>query len=38
MLATLNMFGVIAITLGIAAALIWLVPRPEGPIDTTGAH
>jgi len=38
MLATLNMFGVIAITLGIAAALIWLVPRPKGPIDTSGAH
>src|SRR6185436_2039150 len=38
MLATLNMFGVIAIALGGAAALIWLVPRPKGPIDTSGAH
>ena len=38
MLATLNMFGVIAICLGFAAALIWLVPKPKGPIDTSGAH
>lgn len=38
MLATLNMFGVIAVCLGFAAALIWLVPKPRGPIDTSGAH
>ncbi|KUO49333.1 MAG: multidrug resistance protein B [Sphingomonadales bacterium BRH_c42] len=38
MLATLNMFGVIAICLGVAATLIWLVPKPKGPIDTSGAH
>ena len=38
MLATLNMFGVIAICLGVAAAIIWLVPKPQGPIDTSGAH
>jgi DHA2 family multidrug resistance protein len=38
MLATLNMFGVIAICLGVAAVLIWLVPKPKGPIDTSGAH
>jgi MFS transporter, DHA2 family, multidrug resistance protein len=38
MLATLNMFGVIAICLGAAAAIIWLVPKPKGPIDTSGAH
>ena len=38
MLATLNMFGVIAICLGFAAAIIWLVPKPQGPIDTSGAH
>jgi DHA2 family multidrug resistance protein len=38
MLATLNMFGVIAICLGISAAIIWLVPKPKGPIDTSGAH
>ena len=38
MLATLNMFGVIALCLGCAAAIIWLVPKPKGPIDTSGAH
>lgn len=38
MLATLDMFGVIAVCLGIAAAIIWLVPKPKGPIDTSGAH
>ena len=38
MLATLNMFGVIAFCLGLAAAIIWLVPKPKGPIDTSGAH
>ena len=38
MLATLDMFGLIAICLGISAAIIWLVPKPKGPIDTSGAH
>ena len=38
MLATLDMFGLIAVCLGFAAALIWLVPKPKGPIDTSGAH
>ncbi|MBV8684438.1 MAG: MFS transporter, partial [Caulobacteraceae bacterium] len=38
MLATNNMFAAIAICLGLAAALIWLVPKPKGPIDTSGAH
>ena len=38
MLATLNMFGVIALCLGFAATIIWLVPKPKGPIDTSGAH
>jgi len=38
MLATLNMFGVIALCLGASAAIIWLVPKPKGPIDTSGAH
>ena len=38
MLATLDMFGVIAVCLGVAATLIWLVPKPKGPIDTSGAH
>lgn len=38
MLATLDMFGLIAVALGVSAALIWLVPKPRGPIDTSGAH
>jgi len=38
MLATLNMFGVIALCLLFASALIWLAPKPKGPIDTSGAH
>ncbi|HYN46096.1 MAG TPA: DHA2 family efflux MFS transporter permease subunit [Allosphingosinicella sp.] len=38
MLATLNMFGLIAVCLCVAAAIIWLVPKPKGPIDTSGAH
>ena len=38
MLATLNMFGTIAVVLGVAAMIIWLVPKPKGPIDTSGAH
>lgn len=38
MLATLNMFAVIAICFGFAATLIWIAPKPQGPIDTSGAH
>jgi DHA2 family multidrug resistance protein len=38
MLATINMFAVIAICFFIAASLIWLAPKPKGPIDTSGAH
>lgn len=38
MLATLNMFATIAICFFFAATLIWLAPKPEGPIDTSGAH
>lgn len=38
MLATLDMFAVISVCFLAAAALIWLVPRPRGPIDTSGAH
>uniref|UniRef100_UPI0035696A45 MFS transporter n=1 Tax=Novosphingobium sp. TaxID=1874826 RepID=UPI0035696A45 len=38
MLATINMFGAITICFGFAATLIWLAPRPRGPIDTSGAH
>lgn len=38
MLATLNMFGLIAMCFAVAATLIWLAPRPKGPIDTSGGH
>ncbi|MGZ9098375.1 MAG: DHA2 family efflux MFS transporter permease subunit [Brevundimonas sp.] len=38
MLATLNMFAVISVCLVFAAFLIWLAPKPKGPIDTSGAH
>jgi DHA2 family multidrug resistance protein len=38
MLATLNMFATIAICFAFAATLIWLAPKPQGPIDTSGAH
>jgi DHA2 family multidrug resistance protein len=38
MLATLNMFAVIATCFFFAATIIWLAPKPKGPIDTSGAH
>jgi DHA2 family multidrug resistance protein len=38
MLATLNMFAAIAACFAFAATLIWLAPKPRGPIDTSGAH
>ena len=38
MLATLNMFAVIAACFAFAATLIWIAPKPQGPIDTSGAH
>jgi len=38
MLATLNMFGVIAICLFVAGMIIWLAPKPKGPVDTSSAH
>lgn len=38
MLATLNMFAVITVCFVFAATLIWLAPKPRGPIDTSGAH
>ena len=38
MLATLNMFGMIALCFALAAVLIWLAPRPKGPIDTSAGH
>lgn len=38
MLATLDMFAVITLVFGASALLIWLAPKPDGPIDTSGAH
>ena len=38
MLATLNMFAAITVCFAFAATLIWLAPRPKGPIDTSGGH
>lgn len=38
MLVTLNISGALTIVFDFAATLIWLGPRPKGPIDTSGAH
>jgi MFS transporter, DHA2 family, multidrug resistance protein len=38
LLATLDMFAVIAVVFVFAAILPWLAPKPKGPIDTSGAH
>jgi DHA2 family multidrug resistance protein len=38
MLATVHVFGMIAACSVFAAMLIWLAPRPKGPIDTSGGH
>ncbi|HEY2049555.1 MAG TPA: MFS transporter, partial [Caulobacteraceae bacterium] len=37
-LATLNMFSIIAVVFLAAAALIWIAPKPKGPIDTRASH
>jgi DHA2 family multidrug resistance protein len=38
MLATLRIFGVVTIVFFFSAMLIWLAPKPKGPIDTTAGH
>lgn len=38
LLATLDMFAVITVVFVLAAILPWAVPKPKGPIDTSGAH
>jgi DHA2 family multidrug resistance protein len=38
MLATLKVFGVVAIMFFGSALLIWIAPKPNGPIDTSAAH
>lgn len=38
MLATVHMFAIIAVCFVAAAMVVWLVPKPKGPIDTNAAH
>jgi DHA2 family multidrug resistance protein len=38
MLATLDTFATITIVFLFAATLIWMAPKPGGPIDTSGGH
>jgi DHA2 family multidrug resistance protein len=38
MLATVHIFGIIAACSTFGAILIWLAPRPKGPIDTSAGH
>jgi DHA2 family multidrug resistance protein len=38
MLATLKVFGVVTLIFFLSAALIWIAPRPKGPIDTSAGH
>jgi DHA2 family multidrug resistance protein len=38
MLATLKIFGVVAIVFFGSALLIWLAPKPQGPIDASAGH
>jgi DHA2 family multidrug resistance protein len=38
MLATLKIFGVVAIMFFGSAVVIWIAPKPKGPIDTSAAH
>jgi DHA2 family multidrug resistance protein len=38
MLATLQIFGLVAIVFMVSALLIWLAPKPKGPISLGGGH
>jgi DHA2 family multidrug resistance protein len=38
MLATLRIFGMVAILFFGSALLIWIAPKPKGPIDASAAH
>jgi DHA2 family multidrug resistance protein len=38
MLATIKVFGLVVVVFIAAAAIIWIAPKPDGPIDTTGGH
>lgn len=37
-LAVNHTFMIAAIVLFVAAALVWIAPRPKGPVDTSAAH
>jgi DHA2 family multidrug resistance protein len=38
MLATLQTFGIVAIVFFLSAAIVWIVPKPIGPIAMDGGH
>jgi DHA2 family multidrug resistance protein len=38
MLATIDIFGMIAFVFMVAAALVWVSPKPKGPIEASAAH
>jgi DHA2 family multidrug resistance protein len=38
MLATLRVFGAVTLIFFFAAGLIWIAPKPKGPIDNSAAH
>jgi len=38
MLATLHIFGIVAIVSFFSAAIVWIVPKPKGPIAMDGGH
>ncbi len=38
MLATLKIFGVVTLVFFFSALLIWIAPKPKGPIDTSAGH
>lgn len=38
MVATVHIFAIIAVCFVAAAMIVWLVPKPKGPIDTAAAH
>jgi DHA2 family multidrug resistance protein len=38
MLATLKVFGMVTLVFFGSAMLIWVAPKPKGPIDISGGH
>jgi DHA2 family multidrug resistance protein len=37
-MAVNHTFMIAAVVLFVAAALVWVAPRPKGPVDTSAAH